>query len=316
MEMHQIRYFLAVCETLNFTRAAEACNVTQPALSRAIQALEHEVGGLLFRRERNLTHLTDLGHLVRPHLEQTLHHAESAKSTARSFLKLEEAPLNLGVMCTIGPLRFTGFLAAFRASHPGIELSLVESMPLRLLEMLEAGTLDVAVMSRPETVSERVTVETLYSERFMVAFPPAHRFTQMNAVPVRELRDEPYLSRINCEFRDRLAQVCVDHGAPLKRVYRSEREDWIQTMVMAGLGVCFLPEFSPIYSGLQTRQVVDPEVMREVSLVTVSGRRFSPAVSQFIKAVRAHRWPEQSADLAPADSSAAAAFSARRMPSA
>jgi DNA-binding transcriptional LysR family regulator len=70
MEMHQIRYFLAVCETLNFTRAAEQCNVTQPALTRAIQKLEEELGGLLFRRERHLTHLTDLGRLVRPQLEQ------------------------------------------------------------------------------------------------------------------------------------------------------------------------------------------------------------------------------------------------------
>jgi len=70
MEMHQIRYFLAVCETLNFTRAAENCNVTQPALTRAIQKLEDELGGLLFRRERHLTHLTDLGRLMRPQLEQ------------------------------------------------------------------------------------------------------------------------------------------------------------------------------------------------------------------------------------------------------
>src|SRR5688500_7147290 len=72
MEMHQIRYFLAVCSTLNFTRAAEQCNVTQPALTRAIQKLEEELGGLLFRRERKLTHMTDLGNLVRPQLEGIL----------------------------------------------------------------------------------------------------------------------------------------------------------------------------------------------------------------------------------------------------
>ncbi len=58
MEMHQVRYFLAVCETLNFTRAAERCNLAQPSLSRAIKKLEDELGGLLFRRERNRTHLT------------------------------------------------------------------------------------------------------------------------------------------------------------------------------------------------------------------------------------------------------------------
>ena len=66
MEMHQVRYFLAVAEELNFTRASEKCNVTQPSLSRAIKLLEEELGGQLFRRERESTHLTDLGNLVRP----------------------------------------------------------------------------------------------------------------------------------------------------------------------------------------------------------------------------------------------------------
>src|SRR3954454_18713418 len=88
MEMHQIRYFLAVCLTLNFTRAAEQCHVTQPALTRAIQKLEEELGGLLFRRERKLTHLTDLGNLVRPQLEQILKQSEQAHSAAKSFLQL------------------------------------------------------------------------------------------------------------------------------------------------------------------------------------------------------------------------------------
>ena len=65
-----MRYFLAVAETLNFTRAAEQCNVSQPALTRAVQQLEEELGGLLLRRERKLTHLTDFGRLIEPHLRQ------------------------------------------------------------------------------------------------------------------------------------------------------------------------------------------------------------------------------------------------------
>src|SRR5690242_8318889 len=79
VEMHQIRYFLAVCETLNFTRAAEACNVSQPSLTRAIKGLEDELGGPLFRRERNNTHLTGLGEMMRPHLTQVLIETDAAK---------------------------------------------------------------------------------------------------------------------------------------------------------------------------------------------------------------------------------------------
>ena len=100
MEMHEIRYFLALCETLNFTRAAERANVTQPALTRAIQKIEEELGGLLFRRERSRTHLTDLGQLLRPQLEEVLKRSEAVKAAARGFLKLDNAPLKLGVMCT------------------------------------------------------------------------------------------------------------------------------------------------------------------------------------------------------------------------
>src|SRR5205814_5175644 len=96
MELFQVRYFLALAKTLNFTRAAEACNVTQPALTRAIQRLEEELGGPLFQRERNLTQLTELGRLMRPMLEQALAAAESAKQHAQRFRKAELASLRLG----------------------------------------------------------------------------------------------------------------------------------------------------------------------------------------------------------------------------
>ena len=72
MELHQVRYFLAVANTLNFTRAAEMCNVTQPALTKGVQKLEHELGGALLYRERQLTHLTELGKAVLPMLERAL----------------------------------------------------------------------------------------------------------------------------------------------------------------------------------------------------------------------------------------------------
>jgi LysR family transcriptional regulator, hydrogen peroxide-inducible genes activator len=70
MEMHQIRYFLALCEELNFTKAAERCNVAQPSLTRAIKLLEDEFGGALINRERTNTHLTELGRMMRPHLAE------------------------------------------------------------------------------------------------------------------------------------------------------------------------------------------------------------------------------------------------------
>ena len=111
MELYQIRYFVALCEALNFARAAEQCGVSSPSLTRAVQKLEHELGGPLIRRERRLTHLTDLGRLVRPMLEEVLAHAESTKTAAHRFLDVEEKPLRLGIMPSVGPCRLAPFVA-------------------------------------------------------------------------------------------------------------------------------------------------------------------------------------------------------------
>jgi LysR family hydrogen peroxide-inducible transcriptional activator len=118
VELHEIRYFLARSQTLNFTKAAESCHVSQPALTRAIQKMEDELGGLLFSRERGNTHLTELGRMLKPHLEEVVTRTQAAKETASRFLRLEGAHLSLGVMCTIGPLRFVSFLARSAPSTP------------------------------------------------------------------------------------------------------------------------------------------------------------------------------------------------------
>src|SRR6201988_4343867 len=96
MEMHQIRYFLAVAEDLNFTRAAERCNVAQPSLTRAIKLLEEELGGLLFHRERTRTHLSELGRMVLPFLTDAYNQAQAVKQQAREFIKLKRTVLKLG----------------------------------------------------------------------------------------------------------------------------------------------------------------------------------------------------------------------------
>ncbi|MGE0281651.1 MAG: LysR family transcriptional regulator [Rhizobiaceae bacterium] len=290
MDMHHIRYFLAVCETRNFTRAAEKCHVTQPALSRAIQQLEDEVGGLLFRRERNLTHVTDLGALLRPRFQQVLDELSGVRKEAARFLCLKDAHLKVGIMCTIGPRRFTGLLTDFNLRHNGIQLQLVEGVPSRLSQLLESGEIDVAIMSSSDSFPERFDVTQLFRERFMLAFPPGHRLTALSCVPISAIDGEIYLKRANCEYWDHLSDICIAKGVRLKISYSREREDWIQNMVAGGLGICFLPEYTAVIPGLQVRPVAEPEVSRDVCLVTVAGRRFSPAVATFVNAVKSYGW--------------------------
>src|SRR5262249_51449790 len=127
VELYQIRYFLALCDTLNFIRAAEKCRISQPALTRAIQKLERELGGLLIHREGRRTHLTELGHVVRPMLEQVLAQAERTRAVAERHRKKTPKAVKLGFLPSIGLHRFAPLLAEFSRKHPGIELHLVEA---------------------------------------------------------------------------------------------------------------------------------------------------------------------------------------------
>lgn len=288
--MHQIRYFLAVSEYLHFRRAAEKCHVSAPALTRAIQKLEEEVGGTLFRRERNLTHLTDLGTLVRPHLARVFSEAENAKTAARQFLKLEDAPVKLGVMCTVGPIHFMGLLAAFYARQHGIELTLIDGTAAKLNELLHSGWLDLAILSQPGPFQESVQAVPLYQERFCVAFPVGHEFQAREMINLEVAAKQPHLLRANCEYGPHIFLQCKEQGIDVPVVYRSEKEDWIQSMVAAGFGVTFLAEFSVVIPAVMTRPLIKPEVTREVSLVSVHGRSCSPAVQSFARAIQTYPW--------------------------
>ena len=167
MELYQIRYFVALCETLNFARAAERCTVSQPSLTRAVQKLEQELGGLLIRRARRLTHLTELGKLVRPMLEEVLSHTERTKTAANWHLSGKKAVLRLGIMPSIGPVRLAPFLVRFAAECVGVELTLVEAPIPRLNDLLLRSNLDVSDASAFHDTVRTImhTAETWGSER-------------------------------------------------------------------------------------------------------------------------------------------------------
>ena len=291
MELHQVRYFLAAAESLNFTRAAEQCHVSQPALTTAIKKLEQEMGAPLFHREGKRILLSELGELVRPHLSGLLGQAETARDVADNFRLLNQAPLKVGVMATIGPLRLSRFLTGFQRGHPGIELALSEGGLDELTQRLDGGELDLAVLSAPEPLDAAFRTEPIYDERYVVVFPPGHRFEALNAVALAEVSGEPYVDRLACELRELVAATARERQVELYAKFRSEREDWVQGMVMAGIGFAFMPECSVTFAGLLSRPLIEPEVARTVLLVAMPGRPHSPAAAAFVRAVRAHDWP-------------------------
>lgn len=289
MEMHQVRYFLALSATLNFTRAAKQCNVAQPSLTRAIKKLEEEFGGPLFRREHNRTHLTQLGTVVRPHLQQIMDARHMANAQAEKFATLEKAQLDLGVMCTIGPSRLVGLLGELRQKVPQLDVRLHDASGTQLKERLMSGELDIAILGMPEMPS-RFDTYLLFRERYVVAFPRGHRFERMNSVPLRELDGEDYLTRVNCEYEDYLDRESVKNLPSPNERYQTVRETWIQALIASGMGCSVMPEYLPERGDIVRRVITEPEIYRDIQLITVAGRKYAPPVETFIRLVRHHDW--------------------------
>jgi LysR family transcriptional regulator, hydrogen peroxide-inducible genes activator len=289
MEMHQVRYFLALAEELNFTRASDSCNVTQPALSRAIKLLEEELGGLLFRREHESTHLTDLGHMVRPHLQSVYHHSMLAKHLSQDFVR--RLPLKLGIMSTISPDEIIDLIANIRTRHPDVELKLCDSNANDLRSRLLAGDLEVVIYALPgEEPDLRTHSIPLFREQMVLAVHRGHRLAKERAFPVREMNNESYIHRMNCEFAGYADQILQQQGVTCTPTYWSERDDWTLAMVAAGLGFAFMPANAVKHPGVVGLPVVEPEFWRQVNLVSVRGRRYSPGVGSLVREAMRKAW--------------------------
>jgi LysR family transcriptional regulator, hydrogen peroxide-inducible genes activator len=289
MEMHQVRYFLALAEELNFTRAGDRCNVTQPALSRAIKLLEEELGGLLFRREHESTHLTDLGHMVRPHLQSVYHHSMLAKHLSQDFVR--RLPLKLGIMSTISPDEIVDLIANIRTRHPDVELKLCDSNANDLRSRLLAGDLEVVIYALPgEEPDLRTHSIPLFREQMVLAVHRGHRLAKERAFPVREMNNESYIHRMNCEFAGYADQILQQQGVTCTPTYWSERDDWTLAMVAAGLGFAFMPANAVKHPGVVGLPVVEPEFWRQVNLVSVRGRRYSPGVGSLVREAMRKAW--------------------------
>jgi LysR family transcriptional regulator, hydrogen peroxide-inducible genes activator len=291
MEMHQVRYFLAVAQELHFSRAAEKCNVSQPSLSRAMQQLEGELGGPLFRRERHLTHLTELGEMVRPHLETVYEAALKAKRLSQDIKQLKKVPLKLGIMSTISPDEIVDLIVALKTRHDGLELRLCDASAQELRERLLAGDLEVVIYALPgEEPDERVHIMPLFAEQMVITVHRGHRLAGERVFPVRELDGECYIHRMNCEFAGYADHILTEKGVTCTPTYWSERDDWTLAMVAAGLGFAFMPENAAHHPGIVPLPVIEPEFWRKVNLVTVRGRPYSPGVGALVREAMRKKW--------------------------
>jgi LysR family transcriptional regulator, hydrogen peroxide-inducible genes activator len=290
MEMHQVRYFLAVAEELNFSRAAQKCDVSQPALSRAIILLESEFGGDLFRREGRNTHLSELGQMIRPHLEMVRAATANAIRVSQELSEMKRVPLKLGIMSTISPDEIVGLIAALKSEHPGLELCLSDASAAELQQRLLAGDLESAIYALPGAQRDETHVIPLFREQMVIAVNRRHELANAPGFPVQRLNGENYIHRMNCEFAGYADRILEEKGVTCTPTYMSERDDWTLAMVAAGLGFAFMPANSVKHPDVIGIPVVDPEFWRYVNLVTVRGRRHSPGIGALVREAIRKRW--------------------------
>ena len=292
MEMHQVRYFLAVARTLNFTRAAEECNVTQPSLTRAVQKLEDELGGLLFRRERALTHLTDLGRAMLPHLERTFEAAQAAKALAKGIGKAQVAPLNLGIAGGVESDALFDVLKEVASSLAGFELTARSGTSAELLDQAMRGDLDLLIVEAPEEAPERLETWNLFTQRYHFVTRRGHALEAMGAVAVADLMDEPW---IDCQSdgAQRLRTIAGRAGIEPQFRHRAAGRDQVRQLMLAGLGSAVLPRPDPEEPQLIALSFLDDGFAAPVILAGIAGRRRSPAAEAFVRAARARMWRDR-----------------------
>ena len=285
MEMQQVRYFLALSRELNFTRAAESCNVTQPALTRAIQALEAEWGGRLFHRERNQTHLSELGRMMLPYMQSIQAQTEAARMRAKSAGRMKNVELKICAMCTLSPALLSDFIVGFQRANAGIDLNVTDGGAKQIMHQLSAGEREVGVLGYPGEIDDRFHALPLFSERFVAVLPTHHRLANQRDIRITDLENEPYVNRINCEMGDYAGQEFAKQGVSVRVVFRSERDDWVLGMIRSGMGWGFFPESYAFPSDVAVRPLVEPDLSRSIVIVERRAATLSPAAAALKEAL-------------------------------
>ncbi|MBF9052555.1 LysR family transcriptional regulator [Roseobacter sp. HKCCD9010] len=241
MEMHQIRYFLAVFEYRNFTHAARAMNVSQPSLTTAIKKLEDRLGGKLFMRDRAGCSLTPLGLVVLPYLKEIMQQTQKAMLHAKRHIRLDGVPISVGVVEGIGLLRISNAIARYQCRAPEADFEIVVERQSIVLNGLREGRFDIAITSA-DAASELYQSVPLYSEVYRIVVSATHPLSQREAVNLGVLVGDETSARVDREMREGLFSFYAHCRDTMKLTHRSNRIDGLLELVRSGRGFLVLPD--------------------------------------------------------------------------
>ena len=288
MELHQLRYFIAVAEERHFTKAARGLRVAQPSVSRAIRVLEEELGTPLFHRMKGNVALTPAGEIFLPWARRVLLDVDGATEEVRELADLGRGRLAVGATPSLSITLLPPALAKFHAAFPGIDLVVREGGSGDLVAELEQGALDVALVIMPLRHADKA-LETapLLREELVVAVPHDHPLASRKTMTIAELKGVPLVM-----FRDgydlRAATIAACRRAGFEPVFALEggEMDGVLRFAAAGLGVAVVPSLVIDPAGpLRAVRLAEP-LTRTIGFANRRDRRLSRASREFVDTVR------------------------------
>lgn len=240
----QLKYLCAVAEHKHFTKAADACFVTQSTLSAAIAELESQLDAKVFERNKKSVLITPLGEKLLKQARVILGDVEDFVALAKAHAEPLSGDLRLGVIPTIGPFLLPPMLTSLRRNFPKLKLFLKEEMSAQLERQLQQGQLDLIILALPYALPD-MEVISLCKDEFLLCLPPGHAFEKLKQVEQGQLRGESLLllEEGHC-LRDHALEACQLKAAATDIVYQGNSLHTLVQMVANGLGLTLLPAMS------------------------------------------------------------------------
>lgn len=292
MEMQQVRYFISVAKTLNFTRAAEECCVTQPALTRAIKLLEFELGGDLIRREGRHTHLTDLGNKMLPMLRQCHEAAIAAKTLAKAVSRGEVSSLSIAVARSLDSALIMGPLQEMYPAFPGIQIKLKRGNASEIAGMLKSGEVDIAMGGPLGETWDRLEAWPMFSESFGLVVGSGHALAMRNDVEldVELIREEQFLLFSGLDLTDYERERLNNAGVNLNSAHEVDSSQDLEALVSAGFGIAVAPKHALRSTSGLSLNLPSLDLQRTVAVYTVAGRPRPREAAAFLNLLRCKDW--------------------------
>ncbi len=290
MEMHQVRYFLAVSRLGNFTRAADECNVTQPSLTRAIKQLEAELGGDLFRRERPAAQLTELGQRTHPLLKQCYEAAIGARQLASSFKSGELGALRIALTHSVDLALLIPHLDQVKQHFGRLEFRFLRGNSREVAEFLKKGEAELGIAAEIGEEWERLDAWPLFTEDFQLIVSQRHPFAHRKDLSFGDLQGQPLLSRTYCEDVERLNASLRDRSIHVGHSHGISSERDLIELLEADMGVAVIPRSIATPESLKRANLPGLDIRRTVHLYGVAGRERTAVASAVMRMLRGADW--------------------------